>query len=88
LFGSTENSPTVNVMKSFLNRLMARDEPLGLELGAERLGRVGGRLSFHDLFVGETAAPPMAENAEGASLLAIASQAGLPCKQVAQKTSP
>ncbi len=35
---------------------MARDEPLGLELGAERLGRVGGRCPFHDLSVGEAAA--------------------------------
>ncbi len=41
--------PTVNVMKSFLKRLVARDE----------LGRVGGCLSFHDLFVGETAAPDL-----------------------------
>jgi hypothetical protein len=45
---------------------VARDEPLGREtyrqahvasLGAERLGRVGGRYPFHDLSVGETAAP-------------------------------
>ena len=43
----------------------------------ERL--VGGRRSFRDLGMGETAAPPKAENAEGARL---------PRKQVAEKTSP
>jgi hypothetical protein len=40
---------------------------------------VGGRRSFRDLGMGETAAPPMAENAEGSRL---------PCKQVSEKTSP
>jgi len=48
---------------------------------AERLvegGRVGGRRSFRDLGMGETAAPPKAENAEGARF---------PRKQVAEKTS-
>jgi len=39
----------------------------------------GGRRSFRDLGMGETAAPPKAENAEGARL---------PRKQVAEKTSP
>jgi len=34
---------------------VARDELLGLELEAERLGRVGGHCPFHDLLVGETA---------------------------------
>ena len=43
----------------------------------ERLA--GGRRSFRDLGMGETAAPPKAENAEGARL---------PRKQVAEKTSP
>jgi len=40
---------------------------------------VGGRRSFRDLGMGETAAPPKAENAEGARL---------PRKHVAEKTSP
>ncbi len=39
----------------------------------------GGRRSFRDLCMGETAVLPMAENAEGAGLLH---------KQVAEKTSP
>jgi hypothetical protein len=70
-------------MKSFLERLAARDE----------LGRVGGRRSFRGLGMGETAAPSHSTllmalskieglvegNAEGASI---------PCKQVAEKTSP
>jgi hypothetical protein len=38
---------TGKTMKSFLERLAARDE----------LGRVGGRCSFRDLGMGETAAP-------------------------------
>ena len=38
--------PTGKTMKSFLKRLAARDE----------LGRVGGRRSFRDLGMGETAA--------------------------------
>ena len=78
------------VMRSFLLLLVARDElpsagsgpePFGFELMAERLvegGRVGGRRSFRDLGMGETAAPPKAENAEGARF---------PRKQVAEKTS-
>jgi len=44
---------------------VARDEPLGLELEAERLGRVGGRCSFHDLSVGETAAPDLSGECGG-----------------------
>jgi hypothetical protein len=92
-------------MKLFLKRLAARDEltsassgpePFGLELMAERLvegGRVGGRRSFRDLAMGETAAlshstlfmalsrieGPVEGNAEGARI---------PCKQVGEKTSP
>ena len=48
---------------------MARDDPLGLEpfgselkaelLEAERLGRVKGRCPFHNLSVGEAAAPDL-----------------------------
>ena len=44
-------------MRSFLLWLAARDEPLGLELGAERLGRVGGSCVFHGVSAGEAAAP-------------------------------
>jgi len=42
--------------------MSSRSEPNGLQverLEAERLGRVGGRCPFHDLSVGETAAPDL-----------------------------
>jgi hypothetical protein len=82
-FSVVEFLLVANTMKSFLERLAARDE----------LGRVGGRSSFRDLGMGETAAlshstllmalskieGPVEGNAEGASI---------PCKQVAEKTSP
>ena len=44
---------------------MARDEPLGLELEAERLGRVGGHCPFNDVSVGETAAPDLSGECGG-----------------------
>ena len=64
-------------MKLFLERLAARDELPSAGSGPELVegGRVGGRRSFRDLGMGETAAPPK-ENAEGASLPAIASRSG------------
>jgi len=37
--------------------MSSRSEPNGLQV--ERLGRVGGRCPFHDLSVGETAAPDL-----------------------------
>ena len=60
---------------SFLTRIFMTGKTMKLFL--ERLA--GGRRSFRDLGMGETAAPPKAENAEGARL---------PRKQVAEKTSP
>jgi len=44
---------------------VARDEPLGLELEAERLGRAEGRCPFHDLSVGEAAAPDLSGECGG-----------------------
>jgi hypothetical protein len=82
-------------MKPFLERLAARDELPSASSGPELVegGRVGGRRSFRDLGMGETAAlshstllmalskieGPVEGNAEGASI---------PCRQVAEKTSP
>jgi hypothetical protein len=54
---------------------VARDEPLGLELEAERLGRVEGRCPFHDVSVGEIP-------------LETGRRAKLPCRYVVEKTRP